>query len=134
MAARVSARGATVADGDDVPSLAEPTEQVQAPSSSGAMVTIATASWLAAMTRMMSSPENASVPGSCPAPLAGLRRQCAGCAPFHAGLMKLLSRWAGSTRAEPGTETTRAAATARRNVCRSAGAHATDVGQNAVTP
>jgi hypothetical protein len=104
------------------------------PSSSGAMVTIATASWLAAMTRMMSSPENASGSGSCPAALAGLRRQCAGCAPFHAGLMKLLSRCAGSTRADPGIETTRAAAHREEERLQVGRVHATDVGQNAVTP
>ena len=57
----------------------------------------------------------------------------AGCAPRYSGLMKLLSRCAGSTRA-PAVELARRAATAR-NTCRSAsGAHATVVGQNAVTP
>ena len=58
----------------------------------------------------------------------------AGCAPFHSGLMKLLSRCAGSTRRErpvaPAAPAPRRRATSRS----AAGAHATDVGQNAVTP
>ena len=63
----------------------------------------------------------------------GRRRQSSGWAPRNSGLMKLLSRWAGRTRA-----CGRAEARARRmlSIRRSstAGAQATEVGQNAVTP
>ena len=57
-----------------------------------------------------------------------------GCAPLNSGLMKLLSRCAGSTRADPGARVARAAVTPASNADNFSGVHAIDVGQNAVTP
>jgi hypothetical protein len=48
--------------------------------------------------------------------------------------MKLLSRWAGSTRAAPAGGERRAERTPASTVRKSPGEHATVVGQNAVTP
>ena len=85
--------------------------------------------------RTLVAPVAPSAPIAPVAPIApsGLRRQPTGCAPRYSGLMKLLSRWAGSTRA-PASRLTplEAAATLLASTSRSAsGAHATVVGQNA---
>jgi hypothetical protein len=64
---------------------------------------------------------------------AGVRRHDSGCAPLYAGLMKLLSRCADSTRAEPGVGR-RVSRTLVSIASSTESLHATDVGQNAVTP
>ena len=64
----------------------------------------------------------------------GLRRHASGCAPRNCGLMKLLSRWAGSTRAARADLVFRARRTWRSIRRSSSGAHAVVVGQKAVTP
>ena len=64
----------------------------------------------------------------------GLRRHASGCAPRNAALMKLLSRCAGNTRAAPAAGVWRARRTSPSMRPSASGAHATVVGQNAVTP
>src|SRR2546429_279883 len=64
----------------------------------------------------------------------GLRKHSRGCAPRNSGLMKLLSRCAGRTRAERAWGASRASRTWSRTVRSASGAQATVVGQNAVTP
>ena len=60
---------------------------------------------------------------------AGTRRHSSGCAPLNSGLMKLLSRCAGRTRAPPDARACRAALADRASVRRNAsGAHAIVVG------
>ena len=62
------------------------------------------------------------------------RKQSEGCAPQYSELMKLLSRCAGSTRAARGDGDVRARRTWSSTPRSGPGAHATVVGQNAVTP
>ena len=65
---------------------------------------------------------------------AGTRRHSTGCAPAYSGLRKLLSRCAGSTRADAAPGASRARATCCRKPRSASGSQATVVGQNAVTP
>ena len=108
------------------------------PSNSGATVTIATSGRRRAMAAMMSSPVNApgnpAGPESADRDALNCRRQSRGCAPRQSGLMKLLSRCAGSTRADPGGGAARTDAISSSSVWSAGGAQATVVGQKAVTP
>ncbi len=116
------------------------------PSSSGASVTMATAGCCRSTTSRMSIASNDAASTGTARPsvrrsrspakqAAEVRRQAAGWAPRQAGAMKLLSRWAGRTRAEPGAGSpAQSVPTSASRTSSGAGGQATLVGQKAVTP